>query len=203
MSTSATDGETPLAGVPDDELVTLDRLGTVPTPTLSGLVVAPGLPEASRTRLAALGDESGSLEITEDVDRAGEARLVVLSTRMPRAELTTMAGRMVESTTCPVVALAHAGGESLAVEVVRRGGVGVIAEGNETAVTSLLIGGSEAELGLLDSYDRQIARTDTAAHGSRGRDVVTGLPDGTSLEARLGTLEQDGEVPRLAAVRVV
>lgn len=101
MSTSATDGETPFAGVPDDELVTLDRLGAVPTPTLSGLVVAPGLPEASRTRLAALGDESCSLEITEDVDRAGEARLVVLSTRMPRAELTTMAGRMVESTTCP------------------------------------------------------------------------------------------------------
>lgn len=203
MSTPATDGETPFAGVPDDELVTLDRLGTVPMPTLSGLVVAPGLPEASRNRLAALGDASGSLEITEDLDRVSEARLIILSTRLPRAELTTMAGRLIEDSTCPVIALAHAGGESLAVEVVRRGGLGVLAEGHESAVGPLLTGESSGDLGLLDSYDRQIARTDSASHGTRGRDVVTGLPDGTSLEARLGTLEQDGELPRLSAVRIV
>lgn len=203
MSTPATDGEIPFAGVPDDELVTLDRLGKVPMPTLSGLVLAPGLPEASRARLTSLGDESGSLQITEDLDRAGEARLVILSTRLPRAELTTMAGRLVEATTCPVIALAHTGGESLAVEVVRRGGLGVIAEGNEAAVGPLLTGEYDGDLGLLDSYDRQIARTDSTPHGTRGRDVVTGLPDSSSLEVRLGTLEQDGEIPRLAAVRIV
>lgn len=192
----------PYAGVADDALVRLDRLGSVPVPTMSGLLLAPGLPEASRLRLLALGGDRGALELTDDLQRVSEARLVLVSTRIPRAELTALLARIQDVATCPVIALVHTGGESLSVEVVRRGGAGVVAEGNEGAVAAFLTG-EPAASGLLDSYDRHVARADTAAHSSRGRDAVTGLPDRTSLEVRLAALEQEGEVPRLALVRVV
>ena len=192
-------GEDPFPDASDDELVTLDRLGDVPSPTVSGLVVAPELPEASRMRLQGL---AGELELSDDLERLGEARLVLVSTRIPRAELTGLMSRVMAAT-CPVLALAHAGGESLAAEIVRRGGVGVVAEGNEASVASVLLGDATADTGLLDSYDRHVARTGTAAHGTRGRDPVTGLPDKTGLEVHLASLEQEGEVPRLAFVRVV
>lgn len=195
-------GDDPLPGVADDELVQLDQLGEVPTPTVSGLVIAPELPEASRARLQTLGGEGGELELSDDLERLGDARLVLVSTRIPRAELTGLMTRLTDAT-CPVLALAHAGGESLAAEIVRRGGVGVVAEGNETSVASVLLGDATADTGLLDSYDRHVARTGTAGHGSRGRDPVTGLPDRTGLEVHLAELEQEGEIPRLAHVRVV
>lgn len=192
-------GDQPFPDTADDELVTLDRLGDVPSPTVSGLVVAPDLPEASRKRLQEL---DGQLELSDDLDRLHEARLVLVSTRIPRAELTGLMTRVMAAT-CPVLALAHAGGESLAAEIVRRGGVGVVAEGNEVSVASVLLGDATADTGLLDSYDRHVARTGTAAHASRGRDPVTGLPDRTGLEVHLAGLEQEGEVPRLCFIRVV
>lgn len=202
MATPDQVADDPVAAA-DEDRVHLDHLGEVATPTVSGLVLAPGLPEASRTRLQALAAGDGSLEITEDLDRAGEARLVVLSTRVPRAELTACMARVTATSTSPVVALAHAGGESQSVEIVRRGGVAVIAEGNEPAIAGLLTGDPSSDTGLLDSYDRHVARTESAAQGTRGRDPVTGLPDRTSLDMRLANLEQEGEVPRLVLVRVV
>ena len=187
----------------DEPRVHVDELGQVAPPTVSGVVLAPGLPEASRSRLAALGGEDGALEITEDLERAPEARLVLVSTRAPRAELTATMSRIAETSTCPVVALVHTGGESQSVDVVRRGAVAIVAEGNESAVADLLTGQAGADTALLDSYDRHVARTDTAAHGARGRDPATGLPDRASWESRLAGLEQEGEVPRLVLVEVV
>ena len=183
--------------------VPLDQLGRVPPPTVTGLVLAPGLPEASRARLQSLGGEDGGVEITDDLERAADARLVVLSTRVPRAELTAALARIAEASTCPVVALVHPGGESQSVDLVRRGAVAVLAEGNEPVVAALLMGEGGTDAALLDSYDRHVARADTATHGSRGRDPGTGLPDRASWDARLAGLEQEGEVPRLVLVEVV
>jgi HD-GYP domain-containing protein (c-di-GMP phosphodiesterase class II) len=183
----------------EDEVVELDRLGEpVQGEGVSGLILAPGLPEASRRRLTELG---GDVEVTDDLDRAAEAALVLASTRLPRAELSALVTRLRESARAPIVALTHTGGEGLSVEVMRRGGTGVVAEGNETALLAFLSDQCPEDV-LLDSYDRHVARTDTGTTRSRGRDPLTGLPDRASFEIRLATLEQQGEVPRLAFVRV-
>jgi HD-GYP domain-containing protein (c-di-GMP phosphodiesterase class II) len=190
----------PFEGVADDELVTLDRLGHVTTPSLSGVIVAPLLPEASAARLRDLGGNEGDLTVTDDLARAPEAQVALVSTRIPRAELTGIVTRLADAT-CPIIGLVHGGGESLAVEIMRRGGRGVIAEGNEAGLLHLLgtVGGGD---GLLDSYDRHMVRTESATAGTRGRDPVTGLPDRAALEVRLAGLEHDGEAPRLVYVRV-
>ncbi len=164
----------------------------------AGLVLGVGLPDACRRRVDALD----GIEATDDVDRVAEAGLVLLSTRVPRAELTNLMATIAPNVTGPVVALVHTGGEQSAVEIVRRGGRGVLAEGNEAGLLSFLNGDAGAQA-LLETYDREVARTEASPGRTRGTDAVTGLPDGASLEARLDTLSQDDVVPRVALLRIV
>ena len=164
----------------------------------AGLVLGVGLPDACRRRVGALD----GIEVTDDVARVADAGLVLLSTRVPRAELTNLMATIAPTVAGPVVALVHTGGEQSAVEVVRRGGRGVLAEGNEAGLVSFLNGDAGAQA-LLETYDREVARTEASPGRTRGTDTVTGLPDGASLEARLDALSQDDVVPRVALLRIV
>lgn len=203
---SAPDDHAPDDHAPDEPSTSPDSTATVegstgPAGTARGLVFASGLPDASLTRVLGLG-ESGAVEVVDDVDRAGDAAVALVSTRLPRAELSALLVRLTEAGSGPVVALVHTGGEALAVEVVRRGGVAVVAEGNEAALAPLLEG-EPAGAGLVESFDQHLSRGETATRGARGRDALTDLPDRSSLELLLEDLAQEDVVPRLVAVRVL
>lgn len=193
----ADDGPADDAGDAGDPAAAPDS--SPPAPTVSGRILVPHVPAGVRERLDEL--DGGDLTIVEDPDDADGVDLALLSTRIPRAELSGMLDA-VAPLGVPVLALAHTGGESLAVDVLRRGGTGVIAEGNERALAGYL-DDADTGTGLLDSYDRHVARVDTTEQSTLGRDPVTGLADGTALDVRLGTLEQEGKVPRIAFARVV
>lgn len=206
---SAPDDQAPADAAPDDPAApepdpAADPSATEPVAThgsARGLVLAFDLPEASRSRVLGLG-APGAVEVTDDLERAGDAALALVSTRLPRAELPGLLARLAAAGDAPVIALVHTGGEALAVEVVRRGGTAVVAEGNEAVLAPLLEGGTSAS-GLVDAYDQRLSRGETATRGARGRDPLTDLPDRSSLDLLLEDLAQEDVVPRLVAVRVL
>lgn len=166
------------------------------TPSLT--VLAAGLGERARQRLV----ELGGFELVEDVERASDADLVVVSTRLPRGEVTTFLDAVRGHSGGPVVALVHTGGEGLAVEIVRAGGVGVVAEGNEEALRAHAAGTGH-DTALVDIFERQLAQTGAAGDPTRDRDPATGLPGARAFERRIAELAQSGEVPRVAFLRLL
>ena len=194
-----TDDQPP--GAPSDgdaELVFVDRIGTPRRPSRdqTGLLVTFGLPEVSRRRL----DETGAFELCEDLERISEADAVLLSTRLGRTELRGRLAMLAE-VRCPVVVLAHTGGESLAVDVMRGGGTTALAEGNEAALVALL-DGVDHDAGLLDAYARNFGHAVGHRSSGSGRDPATGLLDGARFEEFVDELVATGEVPRVAFVRL-
>lgn len=181
------------------ELVRLDRIGVVPQPgdDLRALVFAPSLPETARQRL----QEDPRFELTDDVERLGEVDAALLSTRMPRGEVVGLTETVAAACHGPVVALAHTGGEAVAVELVRHGARTVLGEGDELSLAAVLTG-LDGDTGLLDAYDRSNVGG-TSADGGRGLDPVTGLLDRSSMRARIEDLLHDDEMPRVAFARLL
>lgn len=182
------------------ELVQLDEIG-MPADSWSAdgvVLVGMGLPTTVTQRLGALG----GVEVTEELERLEDATALLVSTRAPRAEVASRLAALADRLRCPVVAVAHTGGEATAVEIMRSGGTAVIAEGNEEALKSLLSRDTE-DAGLVDTYARHFGRTHAQAGRSRGRDATTGLPDSSRFDERLAELYQQGEVPRIGYVRIV
>lgn len=181
------------------QLVHLDRIGTVPRPgdDLRALVFGPGLPETARRRL----DEDPRFEVTEDRDRLPECDVALVSTRTPRSELGDVLEHVAQHCRGPVVGLAHTGGETLAVELVRAGARAVLGEGDELGLAAVLTG-QGAGTGLLEAYDRNHGGVGGGADG-RGLDPVTGLLDRIAMRSRVDELVHDGETPRVAYVRLL
>jgi HD-GYP domain-containing protein (c-di-GMP phosphodiesterase class II) len=181
-----------------EDLVHVDRLG-FPAQRMAGplaRVLVLGVPETARQRLLA----AGVGELAERPEDAGGVDAVLVSTRLRRADLPGIMAPLRAPGVAPVVVLAHAGGEALAVEIMRQGAVGVVAEGNEAALGSFLSGEGH-DTTLLETYDRQVP--DGGGASEVDRDVVTGLPGSAALEARLAELAQSGDVPRIGCARIL
>jgi HD-GYP domain-containing protein (c-di-GMP phosphodiesterase class II) len=161
------------------------------------LVVSYWLADAARSRLAA----SGALEIVDDAERAREAALIVISTRVPAGSSLAFVGELRASTSCPIVAIVHPGGEDVAVELLAVGASSLVAEGNEEAVAALL-GGESDETRLLENYELSLDRLANGIRSAGQRDHVTGLRGAADLAARLagGT---GGPMPRLGFARII
>lgn len=101
------------------------------------LVVTQWLSEAARTRLAAVS----GLELGDDVERLGEASLIVVSTRFPAGASATVVSDLRAASSCTNV---HPGGEGLGAELIAAGASGLVAEGNEEAVATHLGGDGES-----------------------------------------------------------
>lgn len=204
---SATTDERPAEATTDaegtadgSELIYLDQIG-MPADSWSAdgvVLVGMGLPTTVTQRLAALGD----VEVTDDLDRLSESAALLVSTRAPRAEVAAALASVADRLRCPVVAVAHTGGEATAVEIMRAGGNAVIAEGNEEAIKSLLAH-NQQDGGLIDTYARHFGRTHARTGRGQGRDAATGLPDRSRFEERLAELYHSGEIPRVGYVRVL
>jgi HD-GYP domain-containing protein (c-di-GMP phosphodiesterase class II) len=181
------------------DLVRLDRIGVVPQPgdDLRALVFGPSLPETARRRL----DDDPRFEVTEDLDRLGECDVALVSTRLPRGELGSLVELIHDRSDCPLVALAHTGGEALAVELVRFGAVSVLGEGDELMIAAVLTG-SQSGSGLLEAYDRSHGGHGGGAEG-RGIDPITGLLDRAAMRARTEELLHEGETPRIALIKLL
>lgn len=136
------------------------------------------------------------------VDEVAEAELVVISTRASRAEFSATVARLHEAASAPIVALAHTGGESLAVEVMRGGGVGIVAEGNEDALAAYA-NGTANDASLVETYDRRVGSGRSRGVQGRGSDDATNLPGGVAFEERLEELDETGVVPRVAFLHVL
>ena len=172
-------------------------------PSEPGQTVAPTGPTAaylggvnaeSRSRLLGLG----VLELVED---AADAALVVLSTRLRRSDISSeMAAAKARA--LPVVVLTHTGGEASAVEMMRGGGAAIIAEGNEAALLSHLMGGA-IDSGMLETYERRMGSGSNQSAPGEASDGATGLPALAAFEERLEQLHQNGELPRLAYMKIL
>ena len=161
-------------------------------------------PSSGGMRVYLRGVESfqlGVLGALDVVDDPAEAQLVVISTRVPRSTLSAMLATVRERATCPIVALTHTGGEPLAVEIMRAGGTGIVAEGNEPALAAF-VNHSGADSGLVTTYDRRMGGRRDGDRPDQGLDSDTSLPSATAFDERLEDLGQAGEVPRIAFMRV-
>lgn len=183
-----------------EELVQLDHLGT-PGAAWDGetvVTLAAGLPASAEQRLGQLG----IYDLHTDIDRLAESSLVLVSTRLPRGDLTGFLAAVGDRRSCPLVALVHTGGEALAVEVMRAGAIGVVAEGNEDALRAYLSGAAHDNT-LVETFERQIAQAGGTGDPARDRDPITGLPGAAAFEQRLGEFASGGDVPRLAFLRLL
>jgi HD-GYP domain-containing protein (c-di-GMP phosphodiesterase class II) len=185
-----------------EELVQLDRIGTVTQPgaDLRATVYAPGLPEASRRRF----EEDSRFTLVDEGDEIAGCDVALLSTRSPRGDLLSQLDTFRTNAQGPVVVLAHPGGESSAVELMRQGAVSVLGEGDEQALAAVISGldGSDGSEGLLEAYDRSTAQLDNDG-ASRGLDPVTGLLDDLAMRARVEELAHARETPRVAFARLI
>jgi GGDEF domain-containing protein len=159
-------------------------------------VLAAGLGEAALERLA----EAGRYTIISELDPAHAPDVALVSTRLPRAELMQRMAALKDL--CPLVVLAHTGGERMAVDVVRAGGRGVIAEGNE-GVLGAFLSAEAHDTGLLEVYERQLGQQRARGEIRRSQDPVTGLPNHTTFEARLAEATLAGDVPRVGFIRIL
>lgn len=200
------EGSTELADPPLEaagDRVFLDRIG-VPAHE------EPVVPEGPPVPLVAFGLSTGVQRRMEDTgafflldnQQFNEAAVALVSTRLPRDEFNAVLASLRMRGEVPFVGLVHPGGEALAVEAMRGGAVGVVAEGNEQAVRALVTGHGQ-DSSLLDGYVRQLGRALSGRESARSRDAITGLPGRGALDQRLDELGKAGEVPRLALGRVL
>lgn len=181
----------------DDELIGGPPPLAEPAVRLEATIFVAGLPESSRAQVG--GDDC---VVIDEVDRVGEADVVLVSTRLPRVQLQALVTDLRPRTTKPIIAVAHAGGEAAAVEIMRSGGSAVVAEGNELAVRALLAG-EETAASLTETYDAHMGRRRSREVGGRGRDPFTNLPTLSAFEGRLREYEQSEEPVRVGFLKIL
>lgn len=92
------------------------------------VVLCVGVTDATKQRLL----DGAAVDLTDDLDQASEAAVVLISTRTdPDWETLVASGT-------PVLVLCHPGGENRAVVAMEKGATAVIAEGDEAGVARLL-----------------------------------------------------------------
>jgi HD-GYP domain-containing protein (c-di-GMP phosphodiesterase class II) len=148
-----------------------------------------GVPASARERLAEVG-----AELVDD----GDVDALLVSTRLSAEEVAAVEAELGTGTARTIV-LAHTGAERLAASLVGAGAHAIVGEGNEEALLGL-VNPNHVPNALLTSFERRFGAADTSG---RGVDASTGLGDRRSFERRIGTLGDDGEVPRVALCRVL
>lgn len=174
-----------------------EAAGAPVPPSSTALVAALWLSDPSRERLrAALG-----CAVTTDPTGIEQADLVVISTRGPRARAIPLA-RSLRSRETLIGVVCHAGGENVALEVMRAGGSAVVAEGNEGALRRLLAPGEAEEGSLLATYEQRVGSQRTEEASTSSADRITGLPGASSFETRLEELIQAGTPATVGFARI-
>jgi len=173
------------------------------------------LATASKERISA----SFGSTITEGLDSAGSAAVVVVSTRLPRIRMSSVMARLVETATCPVVVLCHAGGEITARDLLQLGATHLVAEGNEATIAGLVdagpgtpaVGEDGIEIKqkepdvepLLTGFASEMENQNQSGHGNgAGVDPVTLLPSDSAFSSRFGELTQRESLPRVGFIRI-
>ncbi|MEX2222011.1 MAG: HD domain-containing phosphohydrolase [Candidatus Rokuibacteriota bacterium] len=187
-----------LPGDLDDDL---DDVPAPVNPPIDATIVVLGVPESARQQLVRAGARVFDL-LPEDLGSAETADVIVVSTRVPRGQCQSIVSALMERSGQPIVALAHAGGEASAVEIMRAGGTAVVAEGNEDALRAFLAD-DDYSTPLAETYETQVGRRRSQDLGGRAKDPVTNLPAAAGFEARLREIEQTGEPMRIGFLRVL
>ena len=156
------------------------------------LVLALWLSKPSLERL----QEATRCEISDDPERASEADLIVISTRAPRARALPIIRNLRQSGK-PIGIVCHTGGEQIGLEIMRAGGAGVVAEGNEEALRRLISEDRSGDESLVSTYEQRVGSARDAETTSSNMDRVTGLPGAMSFDARLSELGQSGSLARV------
>lgn len=152
-----------------------------------------GLTDSSLNRFR----DCGFFDVVDDPEQAGNADLVVVSTRVPPGR-TVKTNEIAAKPGVPMVALCHAGGEAIAVDLMRNGFAGVVAEGNEPSLYSFIDPEDFTE-SLVESY---ISNEEAAAGGTGNLDPVTELPNAAAFETDLAELLEASATPVLLMLRL-
>ena len=155
------------------------------------IVFGVGLTESTLNRLR----DCGFFDVIDDEDRIGDADIVAVSTRVAPGQTISPAD-FGNDPEVPTVALCHAGGEAIAVEMMRTGFSGVIAEGNEKALYSF-VDPEDFEESLIETF----IENEDGSDGGRV-DPVTGLPNGSAFESDLADLMEASATPVLLMLRL-
>jgi len=174
------------------------------------------LATASKERITA---NFGST-ITEGLESADSAAVVVVSTRLPRIRMSSVMARLVETVTCPIVVLCHAGGEITARDLLQLGATHLVAEGNEATIAALVdagpgtpaVGEDGVEIvqkepdiePLLTGFAFEMENRNQSGPGGKGAgvDPVTHLPSDSAFSTRFGELTQRENLPRVGFIRI-
>lgn len=159
-----------------------------PTKTLLSV----GLTDSTLNRLR----DCGFFDVVDDPTQAGDVDLVAVSTRVPPGR-TIKRDDLGAKPGVPIVALCHAGGEAVAVDFMRGGFSGVVAEGNESALYSFVDPEDFTE-SLVESYTTE----QNDGGGAGNLDAVTGLPNAAAFEADLTELLEATATPVLLMLRL-
>jgi HD-GYP domain-containing protein (c-di-GMP phosphodiesterase class II) len=168
----------------------------------------PAVPQGDRPRQIVYGvsltDSSlnrmrdcGFFDVIDDAERIGDAAIIAVSTRIPPGR-TIRREDFDGKADVPFVAVCHAGGEAIAVELMRGGFSGVIAEGNESALYSFIDPNDFTET-MVETYVENEGASG-AAGGSI--DPVTGLRNGSAFETDLSDLLAASATPVLLMLRL-
>lgn len=147
-----------------------------------GLVLCVGISEAGKQRLL----DATTADLTDDDSRAGEATAALVSTRGwdPDAP-----GAFPEGV--PVLVLCHPGGETAAIDMMARGAIAVLAEGDEAGVGRYL-GQVDGPPPLLEAFMEHGPSTAVAAEAVHGP---------VEFGRRIGSV-QDGVMPRILLTKI-
>lgn len=160
-------------------------------PSMATRILALHLPTPARRRLLDL-----ECDLVESIDETPD--IIVISTRVPVARRSGVAELIDHGV--PVVVICHPGGEELAVQLIARGAVTMVAEGSERNILNVLSGTASDH--LVETYQGLIDRT-FGGSGSGGlSDDITGLPTSSGFELKLAEFGKDGDVPRLGLAEI-
>lgn len=184
---------------PPDESAAQDTAGTQQPPaasTVSGTLVSIGLNEATVQRIT----DGRVFEVSTEIEAAATAQLVAISTRTGRGRSARIPNDLDPASAPPIVVVCHPGGEETALDLMRQGCAGVVAEGNEAALVSYLDSESHSEM-LVEGYLEDIEKGRGGGTG-RHRDPVTNLPEVASFEVRLGEFVEAGNPPSVVIMQI-
>lgn len=136
-------------------------------------------------------------------DTPDGAVAAVISTRIPRGEITALVGESAAKFDGPIIALAHPGGEAGAVEAIRAGAAAIVAEGDRAAILSIINGTPRDAHALVDAFDVSIGRGAPTRVGASSTSSTTGLPSSVSLATRLATWADPERKLRVISFRVI
>ena len=180
-----------------------DTAFTSPSAFRSVKVAAMWLAPASQERMSA----GGVCSIDDGIEAVPNADIVAISTRTPRVRVGPLMEQLVAAARGPIVVICHAGGERAAVDLMRRGANGIIAEGNEETIRRFHrpdLDDADGDVEeLVGTYARRLDSVPDGSTWGTGHDPVTNLPGSAAFEYRFGELSRRGNLPRLAFLRVI